>query len=114
MRDINRVQLLGRLGADPERRQSPTDRAIVTFSMATTRKWKNDAGDLEEETQWHNVVAYGQLGELVLEYLEKGSAALVDGRLQTRTWTADDGTERRTTQIVAGDVNFLSPRPAAQ
>ena len=114
MRDINRVQLLGRLGADPERRQSPTDRAIVTFSMATSRKWKNDAGDLEEETQWHNVVAYGHLGELVLEYLEKGSAALVDGRLQTRAWTADDGTERRATQIVAGDVNFLSPRPAAQ
>ena len=113
MKDINRVQLLGRLGADPERRQSTTDRAIVTFSMATSRKWRNDAGDLQEETQWHNVVAYGQLGELVLEYLEKGSAALVEGRLQTRSWTADDGTERRSTQIVAWDVNFISPRPAA-
>ena len=114
MRHINRVQLLGHLGADPERRTTSSDRAVVTFSMATTRKWKNDAGDLQEATEWHRVVAWGPLGDLVSEHLRKGSAALVDGRLQSRSWTADDGTERRSFEIVAQDVNFLSPRAPAQ
>ena len=114
MRHINRVQLLGHLGADPERRTSASDRAIVTFSMATTRKWKNDAGDPQEATEWHRVVAYGPLGDLVHQHLQKGSAALVDGRLQSSAWTAEDGTERRAIEIVAQDVNFISPRPTAQ
>ncbi len=114
MRDINRVQLLGHLGADPERRQTSSDRAVVTFSIATTRKWKTEDGDLQEATEWHRVVAWGPLGDLVHEHLHKGSAALVDGRLQSRAWTADDGTERRSLEIVAQDVNFLNPRAAAE
>ncbi|MCY4478926.1 MAG: single-stranded DNA-binding protein [Rhodospirillales bacterium] len=113
MRHINRVQLLGYLGADPKLHASITDRSIVTFSMATTRKWKPDDGEPQEATEWHNVVAYGSLADLTHQYLKKGSAALVDGRLQTRSWTADDGTERRSTEIVARDVNFISPRPAS-
>ena len=113
MKCINRVELLGYLGDDPRRLGQGTERTVTTFSIATTAKWRTDDGEQQEATEWHQVVAYRQLADLVLEYLKKGSAALVTGRLQSRSWTADDGTERRAFEIVAQDVIFIDRRPAA-
>ena len=113
MMHINRVQLLGYLGGDPKRLGASADRPVAAFSIATTAKWRTDDGERQEATEWHSIVTFGALADQVLESLKKGSAALVEGRLQTRTWTADDGTERRTVEILAGKVYFLDRRPEA-
>lgn len=112
MKCINRVELLGYLGADPKRLGQNADRPVAAFSIATTRKWRTDDGEQQEATEWHQVVTFDDLADLVLQYLKKGSAALVVGRLQSRSWTADDGAERRAFEIVARDVNFLDRRTA--
>ncbi len=112
MKHINHVQLLGYLGGDPRRHVTGADRTMASFSIATTRKWRGDDGAPQEAVEWHNIVAFNHLADLVLASLKKGSAALVDGRLQTRHWTADDGSERRVIEIVARDVNFLDRPPA--
>lgn len=107
---LNSVTLLGNLGKDPEVRQTQSGITVASFSLATTRKWTDKDGQKQEETEWHRIVAWARLGETCGQYLYKGSKALVSGRLQTRSWQDKDGATRYTTEIVANDVQFLTPR----
>ena len=111
MQHINHVQILGHTGGDPERhiaRQG--DSSFVTFSVATNFRWKDSEGAAQETTEWHRVIVNGPLADLVEQNVGKGDPVLVDGRLRTRKWRDSADIERSTTEIVASNVNFLSPR----
>jgi len=101
---VNKVILVGNLGQDPEIRYTQNGTAVANFSMATTFKYKDN-----EETEWHKVVVWGRLAEICGEYLQKGSKVYVEGRIKTRKWEDRDGNERKTQEIVANEVKFLSP-----
>ena len=107
---INKVILIGNLGADPEIRYSQTGTPVATFSVATTEVWKKQDGSKEEQTEWHRIVAFKRLAEICGEYLSKGSRVYIEGRLQTRKWEDRDGNKRYTTEIVARDMKMLTPR----
>ena len=107
---INKVILIGNLGADPEVRYSQNGAAVASFRLATTEVWRKQDGSKEELTEWHRIVAFGRLGEICGEYLSKGSKVYIEGRLQTRKWQDRDGNDRYTTEIVARDMKMLSPR----
>ena len=109
---VNKVLLIGNLGADPEVRYSQNGSAIASFRIATTETWKKQDGSKEEQTEWHRIVAFGRLGEICGEYLSKGSKVFIEGRLQTRKWDDKDGNTRYTTEIVAREMKMLSPRGA--
>jgi single-strand DNA-binding protein len=106
-RSLNKVQLIGRLGRDPEMRYTSNGSALVTFTLATNRTWANGDGTPHEEVEWHNIAAWGPLAETCNEYLRKGRLTYVEGRLQTRAWEDEHGTKRTRTEIVADDVIFL-------
>jgi single-strand DNA-binding protein len=106
---INKAILIGNLGADPEVRYTQSGAAIANFNLATTESWTKD-GKKEEKTEWHRIVAFARLGEICGEFLHKGSKVYVEGRIQTRQWEDKDGIKRYTTEIVARDVQFLTPR----
>ncbi len=112
MKHVNRAVRPGRPGADPKRLAAHADRPAGAFPVATTARWRTDAGDRQEATERHHVAMFGPPADPVPEYLKKGSAALVEGRLKARTRTDDDGAERRTVEIAAGDVNVLGRRAA--
>lgn len=109
-KSLNKVQLIGHLGADPEVRTTTTGQFVATFGLATNeRKKKPNSDEWEDVTEWHNIVAWGRLAEIASEYLNKGKQAYIEGRLQTRSW--DDqktGVKRYTTEIVAQDLILLS------
>ena len=105
---LNKVILIGNLTRDPERRSLPSGAAVTSFGLATNRVWKDRNGAKQEDTQFHNVVVFGPQAEVVAQYLKKGSSALVEGRLQTRSWDAQDGTKKYRTEIVADRVQFGS------
>lgn len=107
MASVNKVTLLGNLGADPEIRFTPGGQAVANFRMATTDAWTDKSGQKQERTEWHRVVVWGKLGELCGEYLKKGRQCYVEGRIQTREWQDKDGQKRYTTEIVANQVIFL-------
>lgn len=107
---INKVILIGNLGADPEVRYSQSGDAITTFRIATTEVWKKQDGGKEEQTEWHRIVAFKRLGEICGEYLSKGSKVYIEGRIQTRKWQDKDGNDRFITEIVAREMKMLSPR----
>lgn len=107
---INKVILIGNLGADPEVRYSQSGDAVTTFRIATTEVWKKQDGSKEEQTEWHRIVAFKRLGEICGEYLSKGSRVYIEGRIQTRKWQDKDGNDRYTTEIVAREMKMLSPR----
>lgn len=109
---INKVILIGNLGADPEVRYSQSGTAVANFRIATTETWKKQDGSKEEQTEWHRIVAFARLGEICGEYLSKGSRVYIEGRLQTRKWEDKDGNARYTTEIVAREMKMLSPRGA--
>lgn len=109
-RGLNKVQIIGHLGRDPEMRYTPSGRPVTTFSVATTRSWKTSDGERREETQWFNVVAWGSLAEICNQYLKKGRQVYIEGRLQTRRWEDDDGNKRSTTEIVAREMIMLGDR----
>lgn len=110
MSGINKAILIGRLGQDPEVRYTQDGRAVANFSLATSEEWKDKAtGEKRERTEWHRVVAFGKLGEIVGEYLVKGRQVYVEGRLQTNEWEKD-GVKRYTTEIIANDVHFLGSK----
>ncbi len=109
---VNKVILIGNLGADPEVRYAQNGTAVANFRIATTETWKKD-GNKEEMTEWHRIVAFGRLGEICGEYLSKGSKVYIEGRLQTRKWDDRDGNTRYTTEIVAREMKMLSPRGAS-
>lgn len=109
--NLNKVILVGRLTQDPELRTTPSGTHVVSFSVATNRNWTDKDGGRREETEFHNVVAWGRQADVVSQFLKKGSLILVEGRLQTRTWEGKDGQTRRTTEVIAERVQ-LGPRPA--
>src|SRR5690554_417673 len=110
-RGINKVILIGNLGADPEVRYTQNNTAIANLSIATSETWKDkQTGEPREQTEWHRCVAYRRLAEIAGEYLKKGSKVYVEGRLQTRKWQGQDGVERYTTEIVINDLQMLDGR----
>lgn len=109
---INKVILIGNLGADPEVRYTPNGVQTTTFSLATTEKWKGQDGNQQEHTEWHRVVTWRRLAEICQEYLGKGSRVYIEGKLQTRSWTDSDGVKRYMTEIVAREMKMLTPRGA--
>lgn len=110
MSDLNRVMLIGRLGRDPESRYMPNGKAVVNFSVATSERWKKD-GEAQERTEWHNIVAFEKLAEIIAQYLKKGAQVFIEGKLQTRKWQDKDGKDRYTTEIVASSMQMLGGRP---
>jgi len=104
---VNKVMLIGRLGADPEVRYTNTGGAVANFNMATNESWLDKAGQKQERTEWHRIVVWGKLGELCGQYLSKGRQAFVEGRLQTREWQDKEGGKRYTTEVVAQNIQFL-------
>jgi single-strand DNA-binding protein len=104
---INKVMLIGNLGADPEVRFTPGGQAVANFRMATNESWTDKAGAKQDRTEWHRIVVWGKLAELCGEYLKKGRQAYVEGKLQTREWNDKEGKKNYTTEIVAQSVQFL-------
>jgi single-strand DNA-binding protein len=108
---LNKVTLIGRLGADPEVRYMPTGGAVANITLATNFRWKDkQSGEKKESTEWHRVVFFNRLAEIAGEYLKKGSQLYVEGRLQTRKWQGQDGLDRYTTEIVATEMHMLDSR----
>ena len=113
MASVNKVILVGNLGADPETRYAPSGDAICNIRLATTDTWKDKAsGEKKEATEWHRVSFYGRLAEIAGQYLKKGSQVYIEGKLQTRKWQDQSGQDRYTTEIVASDMQMLGGRPA--
>lgn len=109
-RSLNRVQLIGNLTRDPELRYTPQGTAVCTFGLATNRSWTTDNGDKKEEAEYHKIVAWNKLGELCSQLLTKGRKVYVEGRLATRSWTGQDGSQKSTTEIVIDDMIILDSR----
>ena len=110
-RGVNKVMLIGNLGADPEVRYTPANTAVCNISVATTDQWRDkQTGEQQEKTEWHRVVMFNRLGEIAGEYLKKGSKVYIEGRLQTRKWQGQDGQDRYTTEIVANEMQMLDGR----
>lgn len=112
MGSLNKVQIIGRLGKDPEIRYTQGGQAVASFSVATDSKWTNKAGEKQEKTEWHRVKAWGKLGELAGEYLAKGRQVYVEGRLETSEYTDKEGVKKYSTEIVANDIQFLDSKGA--
>jgi len=104
-RGVNKVILIGNLGAEPEVRYMPSGDAVANVRIATSESWKDrNSGEMQERTEWHNVVFFGKLAEIVKQYLHKGSKIYVEGKLRTRKWQGQDGQDRYTTEVVV-DIN---------
>jgi single-strand DNA-binding protein len=113
MASLNKVQLIGNLGRDPELRYSASGDAVANVAIATTDRWKDkQTGEQKEATEWHRVVFFGRQAEIAGEYLKKGSQVYIEGKLQTRKWTDKEGAERYTTEIVASEMKMLGGVPA--
>jgi single-strand DNA-binding protein len=111
MASVNKVILVGNLGADPEVRYLPNGDAVANIRLATTDRYKDKAsGEMKEATEWHRVSFFGRLAEIVSEYLKKGSPVYIEGRIRTRKWQAQDGTDRYSTEIVAEQMQMLGGR----
>ena len=113
-RGVNKVTLIGNLGADPEVRYTANGSAVANIRLATAESWRDkESGEQQERTEWHRVVFFSRLAEIVGEYLKKGSQVYIEGRLQTRKWQDRDGNDRYTTEIVANDMQMLGGRGGA-
>ena len=104
---VNKVHLIGRLGADPEVRYAPSGSAVANFNLATNRSYKDKEGGMQEQTDWHRIVAWSRLAEFAKQYLHKGMRVYVEGRLQYRDWQDQNGVKRFVTDIVANDIQML-------
>ena len=110
-RGVNKVTLIGNLGADPEVRYTANGSAVANIRLATAESWRDkESGEQQERTEWHRVVFFSRLAEIVGEYLKKGSQVYIEGRLQTRKWQDRDGNDRYTTEIVANEMQMLGGR----
>jgi len=110
-RGINKVILIGNLGADPEVRYMPNGNAVTNVNLATSESWKDkQSGQMQERTEWHRVVFFNRLAEIAGEYLRKGSKVYIEGSLRTRKWQGQDGQDRYTTEIVASEMQMLDGR----
>ena len=108
---LNKVQLIGRLGADPEIKQMVNGKSVARLSIATSQSWKDkSSGEKKEKTEWHRVVIFGRLAEIAEQYLKKGSKIFVEGKLQTRDWEDSEGKKRYTTEVIAREMTMLDSR----
>lgn len=110
MLNLNRATVIGHLTRDPELRTTPAGHSVVNFAVATNRRWTSREGEQQEETEFHDIVVWGKLAEIATQVLAKGRLAYVEGRLQTRSWEAQDGTPRQRTEIVADNLISLERR----
>lgn len=109
-RSLNMVQLIGNLTQDPEVKQIPSGASVATITIATNRAWKDQNGQLQEETEFHNVVLWRGLADIASQYLRKGGKVYVKGYLKTRSWDSQDGSKKYKTEIIGDDLVLLSPR----
>ncbi len=109
-RSLNKVMIIGHLGRDPEMRYTPSGRPVTTFTVATSRSWNTVDGERHTETEWFNIVAWGNLAEICKQYLTKGQQVYIEGRLQTRKWDDKDGNRHYTTEVVAQEMMMLGDR----
>ena len=114
MASMNRVTLIGNLGADPEIKYTQNQTAVCNFSIATTEAWNDNNGQKQEKTEWHRITVWSKLAENCGKYLTKGRSVCVEGKLQTRKWQDKEGHDRYTTEIVAQNVLFLGGNPNAK
>jgi len=113
-RGVNKVILIGTLGADPETRSMPSGMSVTNIRIATNESWKDKAsGAQQERTEWHSIAFFGRLGEIAAEYLRKGSQVFVEGKLRTRKWQDKQGNDRYTTEIIAENMQMLGGRAGA-
>jgi single-strand DNA-binding protein len=110
-RGLNKVLLIGRLGHDPEMRYTPSGKPLTKFRMASDRNWTTTDGEKKSETEWFNVVAWGKLAEICNQYLKKGKQVYIEGRLHTRRWQDDKGTNHSAVEIIAQEMIMLDGRP---
>jgi len=108
---VNKAILIGHLGKDPEVRYMPSGEAVANVTLATSETWKDKSGVKQERTEWHNIVFFKRLAEIVGEYLKKGSLIYVEGRITTEKWTDKEGKDRYTTKIVANEMKMLGGKP---
>ena len=113
MASVNKVILIGNLGADPETRFLPSGDAVANIRIATTDNWKDKSGEKQEHTEWHRVSFFGKLAEIAGEYLKKGSPVYIEGRIRTRKWQDKEGQDRYSTEIVADRIQRLGSRSGA-
>ena len=109
--DLNKATIIGRLTADPESRTTPTGQTVVSFSVATSLVWKDSSGEKKEKTEFHNIVAWRKLAEIITQYLKKGSQIYLEGRLQTRSWEDQNGVKKYKTEIIADNMIMLGSKP---
>ena len=110
-RGVNKVILVGTLGADPDTRYTPSNAAVTNLSIATNESWKDkQSGEQKEKTEWHRVVMFNRLAEIATEYLRKGSQVYIEGKIQTRKWEDKEGKDRWTTEVVANEMQMLGSR----
>jgi single-strand DNA-binding protein len=109
-RGLNKVMIIGNLGRDPEMRYTPSGKPVTSFSLACSRSWISSDGERREETEWFNVVAWGNLAEICNQHLSKGQQVYVEGRLQTRSWEDNNGQRHFRTEVVANEMIILGNR----
>lgn len=109
-RGLNKVLIIGQLGRDPDMRYTPSGRPVTSFSVSTSRTWTSPEGERREETEWFNVVAWGNLAEICKTHLSKGKQVYIEGRLQTRGWEDGDGKKHYRTELVASEMILLGER----
>jgi len=111
--NLNKVLIVGRVTAQPELRKTPSGQSVTTFSIATNRVWTDKAGARQEDTEYHNIVAWGRQAEVASQFLTKGSMVMVEGRLKTRSWQDKQGANHKSTEVICERLQ-LGPRPAGQ
>jgi len=109
-RGLNKVQIIGHLGKEPEMRYTPSGKPVTTFSVAVSRSWNSADGERHSETEWFNVVAWGNLAEICKKYLTKGQQVYIEGRLQTRRWDDKEGVKHTSIEVVANEMMMLGDR----
>ena len=109
-RGLNKVMIIGYLGRDPEMRFTPNGKSVSNFTVACDRTWKAVDGEKHTETEWFNVIAWGNLAEIAKQYLSKGSMVYVEGRLQTRSWQDNDGNQHKSVEVVANEILLLNDK----
>jgi single-strand DNA-binding protein len=107
---LNKVMIIGHLGRDPEMRYTPSGRPVTTFTIAVSRSWNTADGERRTETEWFNIVAWGNLAEICKQYLYKGQQVYIDGRLQTRRWEDKEGQKHTSVEVVANEMMMLGDR----
>jgi len=109
-RGLNKVQIIGHLGKDPEMRYTPSGKPVTTFTVAVSRSWSSSDGEKHSETEWFNIVAWGNLAEICKQYLNKGQQVYIEGRLQTRHWDDKEGQKHTSVEIVAAEMMMLGDK----